>query len=95
VIAGKAGAPDTRALVDEFNRRYLPGDQLLLASEGESQKRLAGLAPFTATLKPKDGKATAYVCIDYACRLPTTDRATFAAQLEERVEVSAKAARIQ
>ena len=84
VIAGKPGAPDTRALVGEFNRRFLPHDELLLVDGGEAQRRLATLAAFTAPLAAKNGKATAYVCVNYACHLPTTDRAAFAAQLEER-----------
>jgi uncharacterized protein YyaL (SSP411 family) len=29
-----------------------------------------------------DGKATAYVCRNYACELPVTDRAALARQLE-------------
>ena len=29
------------------------------------------------------GKATAYVCRNYACELPVTDRAALAQQLEE------------
>ena len=83
VIAGAPGAADTRAFVSEFNHRFLPHDLLLLADGGAAQRRLAALAPFTGSLAPRNGKATAYVCVDYACRLPTTDRAAFAAQLDE------------
>ena len=83
VIAGAPGAADTRAFVSEFNRRFLPHDALLLADGGATQKRLAALAAFTASLTARNGKTTAYVCVDYACRLPTTDRAAFAAQLDE------------
>ena len=93
VIAGRAGAPDTRALVAEFDRRFLPHDALLLAGGGEDQKRLAALASFVGPLAPKSGKATAYVCVDYACRLPVTDPAAFAAQLDERAGRGAAAGR--
>src|SRR5204862_7518852 len=89
VIAGRAEAADARAMVAEFDRRFLPHDALLFAGGGEEQKRLAKLAPFVAPLAAKNGKATAYVCVDYACRLPTTDLAAFAAQLEERGEKAA------
>ena len=82
VIAGKPGAPDTRAMIAEFNRRFLPCDLLLLADGGAGQKALARLAPFTAPLKAQQGRATAYVCVNYACRLPTTDPEVFAAQLD-------------
>jgi len=84
VIAGKPGAADTRALLSELNRRFLPHVEVLLVDGGELQERLAKLAPFTRGLTLHDGKATAYVCENYACKLPTHDRAVFAAQLEER-----------
>ena len=82
VIAGRPDAADTRALISEFNRRFLPHDLLLLADGGPGQERLAALAPFTAPLRSEHGRATAYVCEHYACRLPTTDRTAFAASLD-------------
>jgi hypothetical protein len=84
VVAGPRGAADTRAMIREFDRRFLPHDVLLLAEEGERGRRLAALAPFTAALGPDHGRATAYVCVNHACRLPTTDLRAFAAQLDER-----------
>jgi uncharacterized protein YyaL (SSP411 family) len=84
VIAGREGAEDTRALIREFDRRFLPHDALLVVDRPEHRKRLAALAPFAAALEPMQGRATAYVCLNYACRLPTTDLAAFAAQLDER-----------
>jgi uncharacterized protein YyaL (SSP411 family) len=89
VIAGRENAPDARALVAEFDRRFLPHDALLFAGGGDEQKRLARLAPFVGPLVAQNGRATAYVCVDYACRLPTTDRAAFAAQLDERAQAPA------
>ena len=82
VIAGQTGAPDTRAMIAAFDRRFLPRDLLLFADGGAGQKRLAHLAPFVAPLVAQGGKATAYVCENYACRLPTTDLNTFEAQLD-------------
>jgi uncharacterized protein YyaL (SSP411 family) len=29
--------------------------------------------PFVATMRPKNGKATAYICQNYVCNLPTND----------------------
>ena len=39
-------------------------------------------------LAAQHGKATAYVCVDYACRLPTTDPHALAAQLDERLPMT-------
>src|SRR5262249_29524359 len=93
VIAGRSDAEDTRSMVDTFNRRFLPHDYLLLAPEGDARHRLAKLAPFVAALGPKNGRATAYVCVGYACRLPTTDLNAFAAQLDESPHAKSLGAR--
>jgi len=84
VIAGDPAAADTRALVAEYHRRFLPDDRLLVAGDEESRRVLARLAPFAASLAAAGGRATAYICVDYACRLPVQDPAAFAAQLDER-----------
>jgi hypothetical protein len=82
VVAGDPASPGARAMLGAFDARFLPRDLLLVADGRERQKRLAALAPFVAPLTPRGGKATAYVCVDHACRLPTTDAQAFAAQLE-------------
>ena len=84
VIAGEPGDAATRDLVREFNRRFLPHDLLLLVRADGSRSELSRIAPFIEPLERKGGKATAYVCVNYACRLPTTDPRAFAAQLDER-----------
>ena len=35
--------------------------------------RLAGVAAYTAPQRAMEGRATAYVCRDFACRAPTTE----------------------
>jgi uncharacterized protein YyaL (SSP411 family) len=74
VIAGKPDAADTRAMLSAVRERYLPNAIVILADGGDSQKTLTKLLPFLETIKPIDGKATAYVCVNYACQLPTNDR---------------------
>jgi uncharacterized protein len=73
VIAGKVSAADTRAMLQAVRERYLPNAIVILADGGDSQKTLTKLLPFLETIKPIDGKATAYVCVNYACQLPTND----------------------
>jgi hypothetical protein len=84
VVAGDPERADTRALIREFDRRFLPRDLLLVADGGERSRRLARLAPFAAALTPQGGRAAAYVCVDHACRLPVTEAAEFAALLDDR-----------
>lgn len=83
MIAGVAEDPATQSMIREFDKRFLPNDFLLLARGDGSRKELSRLAPFTEPLQRDGGRLTAYVCVSYACRLPTTDPATFAAQLED------------
>ena len=83
VVAGDPEVAGTRALIREFDRRFLPRDLLLVADGAERGRRLADLAPFAATLTPQHGRPAAYVCVDRACRLPVTDAREFAALLDE------------
>jgi hypothetical protein len=78
VIAGKAGAADTQAMLHAVRARYLPNAIVILADGGESQGSLTKFLPFLETIEPVDGKATAYVCVNYACQLPTNDRGKLA-----------------
>ena len=44
--------------------------------------QLAQWLPFVKSMDRRDGKATAYVCEDYACKLPTADLQTAARLLD-------------
>ena len=84
IIAGKPDAANTRTMLRVVNERYLPNKVLILADGSERQKTLAKLSPFIETIRPLDGKATAYVCVNYACQLPTNDLRTLERLLLQR-----------
>jgi uncharacterized protein YyaL (SSP411 family) len=73
LIAGSPGADDTDELLRQVNERFLPNKILLLADGGAGQKRLAQWLPFVAGAHRVGGQATAYICENYVCKLPTTD----------------------
>ncbi|MGH9162260.1 MAG: thioredoxin domain-containing protein [Vicinamibacteraceae bacterium] len=73
IIAGRAGAEDTRAMLRLVHDRFIPNKILLLADGGAGQRQLARWLPFVEGVSRKDGKATAYICEDYVCQLPTAD----------------------
>ena len=75
VIAGDPSASDTRAMIRELQRVYVPNKVVLLRPAGVERPEIAELAPFTLVQTSVDGRATAYVCRDYACQLPVTDGA--------------------
>jgi uncharacterized protein YyaL (SSP411 family) len=73
VIAGKAKAEDTKAMVKALRTRFLPNKVVLLNPDGRELPGIAKLAEFTKNQRSIDGIATAYVCMNYNCKPPTTD----------------------
>src|SRR5205807_1676982 len=69
------------ALVTEVFGRYLPNRVVTGLISGD--KAGAAGIPLLEGREAVGGKATAYVCRNYACELPVTDRAALARQLEE------------
>ena len=74
VISGKPEAEDTRAMLRVLNGTFMPNKVVVLRPDAAAT-RIEKLANYTAGQQMIDGKATAYVCQNYACQLPTTDPA--------------------
>jgi uncharacterized protein YyaL (SSP411 family) len=72
VIAGDPGSEDTISMIRALNALYMPGAVVLLRPDEEIPE-ISSIADFTKELKALDGKATAYICREYRCSLPTTD----------------------
>jgi uncharacterized protein YyaL (SSP411 family) len=81
VIAGDPAADATKQMLRAAHRSYLPNRIILGADGGEGQAFLASRAKFIDGMKPLNGRPTAYVCKDYACRQPTSDLEEFRKQL--------------
>jgi uncharacterized protein YyaL (SSP411 family) len=73
VIAGNAQAEDTKAMVKALRTHFLPNKVVLLNPGEQKSPEIAQLAEFTRNQSGIEGKATAYVCLNYNCKLPTTD----------------------
>jgi uncharacterized protein YyaL (SSP411 family) len=73
VIAGKKDAPETKALVNEVHRHFLPKTIVLLADDGEGQKYLGEKNEAIRAMSRVDGKPAAYVCQNFTCKAPVTD----------------------
>jgi hypothetical protein len=77
-----APAPGTaRPLLDVLRRRFVPNRVLASVTEGAELDAHAEQVPLLRYKKARDGRATAYVCENRVCRLPTTDPAVFEEQL--------------
>ena len=79
-IVGDLASEQTRALVAEITaRRFLPNHVLAVASPGDDASAAA-----VALLRDRpqhDGRATAYVCERFVCKLPVTDPAELVSQV--------------
>src|SRR5438552_4273349 len=73
VVAGKRDAPDTKALLAEVHRRFLPNKILLLADGGDGQRYLGEKLEAIRAMSMVDGKPAAYVCENFTCKAPVTD----------------------
>jgi uncharacterized protein YyaL (SSP411 family) len=73
VIAGKKDAPETKALVKEVHRHFLPNTVLFLADGTEGQKYLGEKNETIRAMSPIDGKPAAYVCENFTCKAPVAD----------------------
>jgi uncharacterized protein len=84
IIAGKRGAEDTEALLRTVDINFSGPRLVLLAEAGENQSYLAKRLSFLETVAPLEGRATAYVCSDFTCKMPVTDPKALQLQLEEQ-----------
>ncbi len=72
VIVGKHEAADTRRMIKELWTHFIPNKVLVFRPEGMDPE-ITTLAAYTKMQVLIEGKATAYVCRDYECQLPTTE----------------------
>ncbi len=72
VIAGDADSADTKAMLHSLNSQFLPNAVVILRTK-DNAAVISKLAPYSRFHASIDGKATAYVCRNFSCNLPTTD----------------------
>ena len=84
LIAGDRASADTQALVGEVHKRFIPNKIMVLADGGKAQQQLAEGLDILKSLRRIDGKATAYICQNYVCNLPSNEAAVVARLLQEK-----------
>jgi uncharacterized protein YyaL (SSP411 family) len=73
VIAGKIDNAETKTLLKEVHRHFLPNTILILADGGDGQKYLGERNEAIRAMSMIDGKPAAYVCENFTCKAPVTD----------------------
>ena len=84
VIAGDSRATDTKAMVKALRTQFLPNKVVLLRPTEEESPDIIRFAEYTRHQSSMDGKATAYVCLNYSCKVPTTDTTEMLGMLNAR-----------
>ena len=84
IIAGQPQAPDTRAMLRALHERFIPNKILLLADGDKGQNYLGLYLPFIQSMTRINAQATAYICENYACQLPTTEAAVMLKLLDKK-----------
>ncbi len=72
VIVGGRHPGEARALVIETARHYLPFGLVIPVSPGDAQAAAGRVLPWLGAMSPREGRAAAYVCRDFACRRPVS-----------------------
>jgi uncharacterized protein len=73
VIAGDAENTTTKEMVAAIQRSYLPRKVLVFNPSNEENPEINDIAEYTRGQNEIDGKATAYVCTNFACSKPVFD----------------------
>jgi uncharacterized protein YyaL (SSP411 family) len=81
VLAGGQGTPGLEVLLDAVRAHAPPDTAVLVVPPGPTGDPLRRAVPFVDGHVPIDGRAAAYVCRDFSCRLPTADRDELVRQL--------------
>ena len=73
VIVGQPQRKDTMSMLAALRKPFLPQKVVFFRpADHEAAAEVTGIAPFTLPMAAKNGQATAYVCQEFACKLPTT-----------------------
>ena len=83
VLAGELDDPATRELLRLARSRFSPGETVIVLPEGPVRERMVKRLPLLKGMTPIAGKTTAYICVRFACRLPTNDLKVAARLLAE------------
>jgi len=73
VIAGNSQAKDTKEMLKAIRTQFIPNKVVILRPTEQESPDINRLAEFTKSQASIDGRATAYVCLNYNCKFPTTD----------------------
>jgi uncharacterized protein YyaL (SSP411 family) len=73
VIVGKSEGADTRNMLGALRTRFIPNKVTIFRPSEIESPPIDRLSEYVKYQVSRDGKATAYVCMNFACKEPTTE----------------------
>lgn len=74
VIVGDRESDDTLEMLEAIGKQFIPGKVVIFRPVGKKESEITRIAPYSHDILAESGKAMAYVCHNYRCELPTTDK---------------------
>ena len=71
VISGDKHSKDTKSMIKKLRENYVPNKVVVLREQNSAD--IEKIAPYTKSQRLINNKATAYVCENFVCKLPTND----------------------
>ena len=68
-------------MLGALGERFLPSKVVLFVPDGEASE-VTEVAGYAKDFESIDGRATAYVCVDFSCQLPVTSASEMLKLLE-------------
>ncbi|MHA1577260.1 MAG: thioredoxin domain-containing protein, partial [Candidatus Thorarchaeota archaeon] len=73
VVVGDLDSEETVEMISAIRAQYIPSKVILMKGIEKEYKKLENLAPYTKHHTSIDNKATAYICKNHNCSLPTNN----------------------
>jgi len=73
VIAGQKNSSETKTLLKEVHRHFLPNTVVILADANDGQKYLGERNEAIRAMSLVEGRPAAYICENFTCKAPVTD----------------------
>ncbi len=84
VVAGEEEQADTEAMLKAVQQTYLPHAVVIFNPTGEvGDRQIEKIDPSLSMQRGVGGRATAYICRDFACQEPVTDYQQFVKMLQQ------------
>ena len=94
ILIVKTAADDGEQLVSLLRTTFVPNAVRLIVEESEIDK-MKEAVPWVEGKKALGGRATAYVCLEGLCKLPTLDPETLRQQLKPEIPIDAPPLRLK